>query len=136
MVSDFHVLVTGCTGYIGSHTVLSLLEEGYYVTIVDNLCNSDRRVLDRLSELAGERFSHLVFQEVDLCDAAATTAIFEKPQAGRKIDAVIHFAGHFLLSLVLPLVLLSFLFVLFSLSPVAFLVSGHNTRGEGYPFSV
>jgi UDP-glucose 4-epimerase len=58
------VLVTGGTGYIGSHTVLSLLDAGASVVIVDNLCNSSAASLDRVKELAGDKASRIVFEQV------------------------------------------------------------------------
>ncbi len=80
------ILVTGGAGYIGSHTVLELLDAGYDVLIADNFVNSKPAALTRLRALASRPFD---FEEVDLTDADATNALF----ARGSIDAVIHFAG-------------------------------------------
>lgn len=79
------VLVTGGAGYIGSHTAVQLLKEGYSVVILDNLSNSNPRVLDRIQMLAG-RFD---FVECDIRDRTALRKIFQN----HLIGAVIHFAG-------------------------------------------
>ena len=80
------ILVTGGAGYIGSHTVLELLDAGYDVLIADNFVNSKPAVLKRLAALASKPFD---FEEVDLTDAAATDALFDQYD----IDGVIHFAA-------------------------------------------
>lgn len=80
------VLVTGGAGYIGSHTVVELLDNDYDVIIVDNFSNSKPRVLDRIREITGKDF---VFHNVDLLDNVSLEKVFEK----HRIDAVIHFAG-------------------------------------------
>lgn len=80
------VLVTGGAGYIGSHTVLCLLEEGHNVVVLDNLVNSDVESLRRVEKLTGKGIN---FREVDLLDAEAVDGVF----AEDCIDAVIHFAG-------------------------------------------
>ena len=81
------ILVTGGTGYIGSHTVLALLQADHDVIVVDNLANSSRQSLERVHELAGREV--LGFEDVDLLDLPGLHRVFEqwKPQA------VIHFAG-------------------------------------------
>lgn len=88
------ILVTGGAGYIGSHTILCLLEQGYDVVVVDNLVNSSMVSLDRVAELAGldesARKERLVFHEVDLCDRDALKKIFETSPT---FSACIHFAG-------------------------------------------
>ena len=81
-----NILVTGGAGYIGSHTVVELLNAGHQVVIVDNLCNSSAKVLDRIEALAGKNFS---FMQADVRDGAALDRIF----AEYRIDGVIHFAG-------------------------------------------
>ena len=81
-----NILVTGGAGYIGSHTVVELLNAGHQVAIVDNLCNSSAKVLDRIEALAGKNFS---FMQADVRDGAALDRIF----AEHRIDGVIHFAG-------------------------------------------
>ena len=81
------ILVTGGTGYIGSHTVLALLEAGHDVVVADNLSNSSRTSLDRVEELAGRRVA--AFERTDLLDAAGLDALF----AAHRPEAVIHFAG-------------------------------------------
>ena len=81
-----NILVTGGAGFIGSHTVIELLDRGYDVTVVDNFVNSKPESLKRVAELAGRAPG---FFEVDLCDAAKVDAVF----ASAKFDAVIHFAG-------------------------------------------
>lgn len=81
------VLVTGGTGYIGSHIVTQLLESGYEVVIADNFSNSDSSVLDRISMITPKEF---VFYEGDVCDKTFLEDIFSK----EGIDAVIHFAGY------------------------------------------
>ena len=80
------ILVTGGAGYIGSHTVLELLDAGYDVLIVDNFVNSKPAVLKRLRALASKPFD---FEELDLTDAEATDALFDR----YSIDGVIHFAA-------------------------------------------
>jgi len=62
-----NVLVTGGAGYIGSHTCLELLESGYGVVVIDNLCNSNPKSLERVQELTGK---HLRFYEGDVRDEA------------------------------------------------------------------
>lgn len=80
------VLVTGGTGYIGSHTCVQLLESGYSVVVVDNLSNSSEKVIDRIKRITGKS---LKFYKVDLLDKPALDEIFENEQ----FDAVMHFAG-------------------------------------------
>ena len=80
------ILVTGGTGYIGSHTAVELIEKGYQVLIVDNLSNSNIEVLDGIEQITGIR---PVFENFDLCDRALVFDLFEKYQ----IDAIIHFAA-------------------------------------------
>lgn len=80
------ILVTGGAGYIGSHTVVELLNEGNEVIIVDNFSNSKPKVLTIIEDLAGEQFD---FYEVDLLDFDALNEVF----AENDIDCVIHFAG-------------------------------------------
>ena len=80
------ILVTGGAGYIGSHTVLELLDAGYDVLIVDNFVNSKPAVLKRLRALASKQFD---FEELDLTDAEATDKLFDC----YAIDGVIHFAA-------------------------------------------
>ena len=69
------VLVTGGMGFIGSHTVIALNENGYDVVIADNLVNSKREVLNRLKTITGKRFK---FYNVDCCDKAALSVVFEE----------------------------------------------------------
>ena len=81
------ILITGGTGFIGSHTVVELIEAGETPIIVDNLCNSKEIVLDRIQTITGVRPK---FYKADLCDAEALDAVFaENPD----IESVIHFAG-------------------------------------------
>mgnify|MGYP000868877783 FL=1 len=80
------VLVTGGAGYIGSHTCVELLNEGYDVVVIDNLINSSKNSLDRVEEITGRK---LTFYQADLLDRDAVEDIFRK----EKIDSVIHFAG-------------------------------------------
>ena len=81
-----NVLVTGGAGYIGSHTCLELLESGYGVIVIDNLCNSNPKSLDRVQELTGKT---LKFYKGDVRDEALLTKIFTENEIG----CVIHFAG-------------------------------------------
>ncbi len=81
------ILLTGATGYIGSHTWLALQEAGFDVVGVDNFANSSPRVLERLAELGGRTPQ---FERVDVCDPTALHAVFER----HPIDAVVHFAAH------------------------------------------
>jgi len=80
------ILVTGGAGYIGSHTVVELLNAGHQVIIVDNLCNSSIAVLERIEKLANPNFR---FVQADVRDGAALDRLF----AEQPIDGVIHFAG-------------------------------------------
>ena len=81
------ILVTGGTGYIGSHTVVELIQSGYDVIIIDNLCNSKICVLDRIEKITGTR---PLFIECDLLDKDKLCKVFDDHS---DIDSVIHFAG-------------------------------------------
>ena len=81
------VLVTGGAGYIGSHTVVELLNAGQELVIVDNFSNSKPEVLNRIEAITVKVPS---FYEVDVLDREALDAVFVKEE----IDSVIHFAGY------------------------------------------
>jgi UDP-glucose 4-epimerase len=80
------ILVTGGSGYIGSHTVVELMQAGFEVLIVDNFCNSKVSVLERIERIVGRR---PVFVEADVRDRESMRTLF----ASYTFDAVIHFAG-------------------------------------------
>lgn len=80
------ILVTGGAGYIGSHTTVELLNAGMDVVVVDDLSNSNEKVLDRIEEIAGKRPT---FYKINILDQDALNEVFEK----ESIDAVIHFAA-------------------------------------------
>ncbi|MBR5337513.1 MAG: UDP-glucose 4-epimerase GalE [Lachnospiraceae bacterium] len=80
------ILVTGGAGYIGSHTVVELLNAGFDVVVCDNLSNSKEEALNRVKKITG---GDLSFYKADIRDAAAMNEIFEK----ERIESVIHFAG-------------------------------------------
>ena len=85
------ILVTGGCGYIGSHTVLRLLEEGQDVIVVDNLVNSYEESLLRVAHICGRKAE---FHNLDVCDEQGLRILFQMyREQGRSIDAVIHFAG-------------------------------------------
>lgn len=80
------ILVTGGTGFIGSHTCTELLESGYDVVIMDNLSNSKRAAVDRIERISGKKVS---FYEGDICCYEDCCKVFKE----NDIDAVVHFAG-------------------------------------------
>lgn len=80
------ILVTGGTGYIGSHTIVELINNGYQVVVYDNLCNSSPLVLDRVYKITKKKIK---FIEGDICDPIKLNQVFNE----EKIDIVIHFAG-------------------------------------------
>jgi len=80
------IFVTGIAGYIGSHTAVELLTQGYDVVGADNFCNSSREAVDRIRELTGRDFS---FYNIDVRDEGDLDEIFN----AHKVDCVIHFAG-------------------------------------------
>ena len=80
------LLITGGMGFIGSHTVVELLNKGVDVVIVDNLTNSKIEVLDSIEQITGKRPK---FYQVDLLDIESLRQIF----AENEFDGVIHFAG-------------------------------------------
>lgn len=82
-----HVIVTGGAGYIGSHTCLELLNAGYQVTVIDNLCNASRESIKRVEGLTNKSIS---FFEVDLLDKNDLRDVFAQTP---EVQAVIHFAG-------------------------------------------
>ena len=81
-----NILVTGGTGYIGSHTVVELLQAGHSVVVADNLCNSSAVALDRVREITGK---DVPFYPADIRDRKALERVFE----AHSFDACIHFAG-------------------------------------------
>lgn len=80
------ILVTGGAGYIGSHTVVELQNAGFDVVVVDNLCNSSKKSLERVEQITGKAVK---FYEKDILDKQGLDEIFNN----EKIDSVIHFAG-------------------------------------------
>jgi UDP-glucose 4-epimerase len=80
------ILVTGGAGFIGSHTCVELLENGYDTFVLDDFRNSERSVIDRIHEITGKK---LTLFEADMTDSEAVMRIFQR----EKFDAVIHFAG-------------------------------------------
>ena len=80
------ILVTGGAGYIGSHTVVELQNAGYDVVVVDNLCNSSEKALDRVSKITGKPVK---FYKADILDRDAMNKVFDSEE----IDSCIHFAG-------------------------------------------
>ena len=80
------ILVTGGAGYIGSHTCVQLIQAGYDVVVVDNLCNSSQESLNRVGKIVGKE---IPFYEADIRDRKAMEEVFSK----ENISAVIHFAG-------------------------------------------
>ena len=80
------ILVTGGTGYIGSHTCCELLDEGYDIVVIDNLSNSKIEVVEKIKEITGKSFK---FYEGDCCDKNILTKIFKE----NEISSVIHLAG-------------------------------------------
>ncbi|MCC8066224.1 MAG: UDP-glucose 4-epimerase GalE [Clostridiales bacterium] len=81
------VLVTGGAGYIGSHTCVELLNNGYEVVVMDNLYNSNEKAIERVEQITGKK---ITFYQTDMLDKDAVNEIFEK----ESIDSVIHFAGY------------------------------------------
>ena len=81
------ILVTGGLGYIGSHTCVELLNNGYDVIVVDNLYNSSLDVVERIEKITGKKIK---FYEADVCDYEIVNKIFDE----NSIDAVIHFAAY------------------------------------------
>lgn len=82
------ILVTGGTGYIGSHTTVELMAKGYEVVIIDNLANSTLEVLDGIEKIAGKRPA---FEQFDLCDKSRVDDFFKKYT---QVKAIIHFAAY------------------------------------------
>lgn len=82
------VLVTGGTGYIGSHTAVELMNEGYDVVIIDNLSNSEKSVLNGIAQITGRS---PYFEQFDICDKKKLENFF---RVYKKLDAVIHFAAY------------------------------------------
>ena len=85
-LSIMKLLITGGSGYIGSHTCVELLRAGHELVVVDNLCNSRQESLERVQAIAGR---NLEFHKVDLLDRRQLEEVFRK----HSIEAVIHFAG-------------------------------------------
>ena len=80
------ILVTGGAGYIGSHTCVELLDEGYEIVVIDNFSNSKKDVIDKIKNITNKQFK---FYEGDCCDKKLLNKIFKE----NKISSVIHFAG-------------------------------------------
>lgn len=86
------ILVTGGAGYIGSHTCVELLNAGYSIVVVDNLCNSKEEAINGIKRITGADFD---FYKADIRDETAMTKIFERHSANSTspISGIIHFAG-------------------------------------------
>lgn len=83
-----NILVTGGTGYIGSHTCVALLKAGHSVIIVDNLINSAQKTIDHIRKLVGKE-ANMTFYKADVADKKAMEPLF----ASQALDGIIHFAG-------------------------------------------
>lgn len=80
------VLVSGGTGFIGSHTAVELINAGYKVIIIDNLSNSEKNIVDGIERITGTK---VVFEQIDTCDIKALRGVFDRYD----FDSVIHFAA-------------------------------------------
>jgi len=89
MNNGMNILLTGGTGYVGSHCAVVLLQAGYQVTLFDNLSNSDIGVVARLRQICPAQASQLRFVQGDINDSAALSALFRQ----QRFDAVLHCAG-------------------------------------------
>lgn len=87
MDNESKILVTGGLGYIGSHTVVDLIENGFKVVVVDNLVNSNIEILDRILKITNSKFD---FYNLDVCDKNELDVVFKE----NKISSVIHFAAY------------------------------------------
>ena len=87
MKSPKKILLTGGAGYVGSHTAVELLEQGYEVVIVDDLSRSDRSMVEGIEKITGKS---VAFYKGDCSDAAFMKSVFEK----EPIESVIHFAAY------------------------------------------
>lgn len=91
-MSKHQILVTGGLGYIGSHTVVELVQAGYEPVVIDNLSESDLDVKDRIEKIVGES---IIFEQVEMCNEEELEALFIKYP---KMSGVIHFAGFLLVN--------------------------------------
>src|SRR3989339_1133163 len=82
------ILVTGGTGYIGSHTAIELINEEFDVAIIDNLYNSEKEVIDGIEKISGKRPS---LEIIDICDMEKLDGFFSR---NKEIAAIIHFAAY------------------------------------------
>ncbi len=85
-----NILVTGGTGYIGSHTIVTLINAGYNVTVVDNLINSSEESLKRIKQICNCEDDRIRLFKVDICNHNDLEVVF---QTSPKFDSCIHFAG-------------------------------------------
>ena len=82
------ILVTGGTGYIGSHTAVELIEDGFEVVLIDNLYNSEASVVERIQKITGVK---PLLEVLDICDEDKLDKFIQKHQ---DISAIIHFAAY------------------------------------------
>jgi UDP-glucose 4-epimerase len=88
------VLVTGATGYIGSHTICDLVSKNYQVVLLDNMENSTDKVIPQIAKITNKSVSDLPFYNTDIRNISELEKVFEDCKSkGRSIDAVIHFAA-------------------------------------------
>lgn len=87
--SETTILVTGGAGYIGSHTCVELINDGYNVVVIDDLSNSIEKAINRVREITGANDKQFVFYKNNLLEKSAVEKIFQE----NSIDAIIHFAG-------------------------------------------
>lgn len=87
--TELTILVTGGAGFIGTHTCVELLNQGYSVVIVDDLSNSSEKAVDRVRTITSVADDRLTFHQANVLDREALDAIFSQ----HSIDAIIHFAG-------------------------------------------
>ena len=93
-----YILITGGAGFIGSHTSIVLLENGYNLLIIDNFVNSSPEVINRIkkiTKLEEKEFNHRIkLKNIDIRDQKSLNSLFEDEyKNGNKFDGVIHFAG-------------------------------------------
>lgn len=88
--SETTILVTGGAGFIGSHTCVELLQDGYKVVVIDDLSNSKKEAIRRIKEITNADDSQLIFYENNLLEMDEVQNIFKE----NDIDAIIHFAGY------------------------------------------